>query len=313
MLEEFWKTVGEKVADRWASIAAPALVYWLALLAVWTYHHGGLHTLSNHTSWLDRQTPAIQTLAILTALLGIAATAVLVSSAATPLLRLLEGYWPAIADPLRHRLAARAAARAAADDLAWQTAHTAVQPPNTPTNRQLVVYTRLERRRRQHPSPGAPGFFLATRTGNILRAAERRPTDKYGLDTIICWPRLWPLLPDTHRTDLAAARTALDTAATITLWALLFAATGGLYTLLAIPAGLAVATITVTVVIPARAQAFGELIEVAFDTHRTQLYTHLRWPLPHTPAEEKPAGQALTAYLWRGSDNNTPNFTQPAP
>jgi hypothetical protein len=312
MLDEFWKTIGGKLADRWTSLATPALIFWLAGLTTWTYHHGGLHSLNRHTAWLDRQSPAVQTLTVLTILLAVAASAVLVNQAATPLLRLLEGYWPAFTDPLRHRLTARAAARAAAADTAWQTAYAAVQPPNIPTSRQLATYTRLEQRRRRRPSPATPGYYLPTRTGNILRAAERRPADKYGLDTIICWPRLWPALPDTHRTDLLAARTSLDTAATTTLWALLFSAFTP-YTPLAIPLGLAIATLTVTLVIPSRAQAFGDLIEAAYDTHRTTLYTQLRWPLPSTPADEKAAGQALTAYLWRGSDHTTPTFTQPNP
>ncbi|EIV92688.1 hypothetical protein [Frankia sp. QA3] len=310
MLDEFWKAIGSKLADRWAALTTPALVFWLAGLAAWTHHHGGLHTLAPHTAWLDRQTPAVQVLAILTGLLTVAASAVVVNQAAPSALRLLEGYWPAWADPLRHRLAARAATRAAADQQAWQTAYAAVQPPAVPTSRQLAVYTRLERRRRRHPSPATPGYFLPTPIGNILRAAERRPTDKYGLDTVICWPRLWPALPDTLRTDLLAARTALDTATTTALWALLFTAFAP-FTLLAIPTGLAVAALTVTWVIPARAQTFGELIETAYDQHRTTLYTQLRWPLPARPADEKAAGQQLTAYLWRGSDNAIPTFTPP--
>lgn len=150
------------------------------------------------------------------------------------------------------------------------------------TKSRLAFYTRLERRRRRRPSPATPGYFLPTRIGNILRAAERRPLDKYGLDT----------------------------AAATTLWALLFT-TFTPFTWLALPAGLAVAALTVTWVILARAHTFGELIEPAYDTHRTALSTQLRWPPPETPAEEKAAGQALTAYLWRGSDHTTPTFTPP--
>ncbi len=62
----------------------------------------------------------------------------------------------------------------------------------------------------------------ATPIGNILRAAERRPADKYGLDTITVWPHLWLLLPEDNRQELRAARTSLDTAVAAATWGLLF-------------------------------------------------------------------------------------------
>lgn len=61
-------------------------------LASWTYHRGGLHTLTSQSRWLDRQTTAVQVTAILTVLLTVAASTVLVDRMATPLLRLLDGY-----------------------------------------------------------------------------------------------------------------------------------------------------------------------------------------------------------------------------
>ncbi len=92
MLGAFWDAVGGKLADRWATVTAPALVFWLAGLAAWTRHRGGLHTLSEQTDWLDRQSPAVQTAAILTVLLAVLASGILVARGATPVLRLLEGY-----------------------------------------------------------------------------------------------------------------------------------------------------------------------------------------------------------------------------
>ena len=124
-----------------------------------------------------------------------AGSGIVVGELATPVLRLLEGYWPRWADPLRLRLSRRLAERAAAEAPAWQKAYERVQPPADPTAEDLAVYARLERRRRRRPS--SPGYFLPTPIGNILRAAERRPFDKYGLDAIVVWPRLWPALPET--------------------------------------------------------------------------------------------------------------------
>ena len=85
MLTTFWQTVGGKLADRWASVSVPALIFWLGGLATWTYHRGGLHTLAADTRWLDRQTTAIQVTLILTVLLTVAASAIVVDQLATPL------------------------------------------------------------------------------------------------------------------------------------------------------------------------------------------------------------------------------------
>lgn len=306
MLAAFWEAAGNKLADRWAAVSIPALIFWLGGLAAWIYHRGGLRTLAAQT-WLERQTSAIQVAVIVTALLGVAASGILIEQAATPVLRLLEGYWPSWIGPLRRRLTKWLAGQAAAEAAAWQRAHARVQAAN-PTAEDLAAYARLERRRRRRPATAA--YFLPTPIGNILRAAERRPVDKYGLDTIAVWPHLWLLLPEDTRTELRAARASLDSAVVTAIWGILFCAFTP-FTWLVIPIGLAVATIAVTVVTPARAQIFGELVEAAYDLHRTAVYQQLRWPLPVNPQQEHHAGTQLTIYLRRGSDSTTPTFTTP--
>ena len=77
---------------------------------------------------------------------------------------------------------------------------------------------------------------MPTSIGNILRAAERRPADKYGLDAIIVWPRLWLLLPEATRTELRAAYGSLDLATATVIWGVLFCAFAP-FTWLAVPAG----------------------------------------------------------------------------
>jgi hypothetical protein len=308
MLSAFWESVGGKLADRWAAISVQALVFWLGGVAAWTYHRGGLHTLTTQTRWLDRQTTATQVTVIVAVLLVVAASGLLVSRLATPALRLLEGYWPSWTDPLRRRLADWLAARTAGEAGAWQQAYRAVQPPATPTADEIATYTRLERRRRRRPA--ARAHFMPTPIGNILRAAERRPADKYGLDTVALWPRLWLLLPDVARQELLTARASVDSVLTAAIWGLLFCAFTP-FTILAIPIGVAIAILAITVVLPGRVQVFGDLIESAYDLYRGALYRQLRWPLPASPGQERFQGQQLTAYLWRGSDQPTPTFVPP--
>ncbi|WP_018504722.1 hypothetical protein [Parafrankia discariae] len=310
MLAAFWQAVGGKLAERAAAVSIPALIFWLGGLAAWTLGQGGPHALSRPARWLDQQTAPTQLAVILMVLLAVSASGVIVSQAATPVLRLLEGYWPGWTEPVRRRLVHRAVTRAADDSAAWQTAYARVHPPATPTSKEVADYTRLERRLRRRPSPATPGYFLPTSIGNILRAAERRPLNKYGLDTVVLWPRLWPALPDNTRADILAARTALDSATCAVIWGVLFCAFAP-FSVLAVPLGIAVTTVAIVLVIPARAQVFGDLLEAAYDQHRTLLYTQVRWPLPGNPREERENGQRLTAYLWRGSDDTIPVFTRP--
>lgn len=307
MLGAFWQAIGGKLADRWAAISGQSLVFWFAGLVLYLARPGGTGTLRSWTRWLDHQATATQLIVSVAGLLCAAASAIIVAALATPALRLAEGYWPSWAAHLQRRLAAWLAIRAAEEATAWQDAYASVHPPATVTRERLAQYARLERRRRRRPTASA--YFMPTPIGNILRAAERRPVDKYGLDTVALWPRLWLLLPDLTRQELMAARASLDNATTVMIWGLLFCAYAPL-TLLAIPAGLAVATAALTVVMPSRAQTFGDLVEAAYDLHRTALYQQLRWPLPETPAQERSQGQQLTAYLWRGSDQEVPAFTR---
>lgn len=172
----------------------------------------------------------------------------------------------------------------------------------------LAKYGRLERARERRPSQ--PCLYLPTKTGNILRAAETRPRDRYGLDAVAVWPRLWLVLPDSTKQEINGARTALDSAVAASIWGILFLVFTG-WTILALPIGLAVCAAAVLVWVPARAGVFCQLVVAAFDVHRTLLYQQLRWPLPVTPYDEQLRGKDVSSYLQKGSDDTTPTFTPP--
>ncbi|MEH1920870.1 hypothetical protein [Nostoc sp.] len=141
--------------------------------------------------------------------------------------------------------------------------------------------------------------LMPTRLGNILRAAEQRPLEKYGLDAIVCWSRLWLLLSDAVKKDLQEARADLNAAIRIWLWSLLFI----LWTIWAwwaAPVGIISAIFAYYYWAVDAARNYGELIEATFDLHRHLLYQSLRWNLPPDPNEERRVGRQLTEYLWRG-------------
>ena len=143
---------------------------------------------------------------------------------------------------------------------------------------------------------------MPTRLGDLMRAAERRPIDKYGLDTIICWPALYLVLPAEARTELGAARTSLDKAARTWLWGALFLVWTP-WSWWAVPIGAIVATLAYYVGILDAARQLGELSSTAFDLYRFRLYDALHLPRPVSPvAERREDGRRVTNLLWGGSD-----------
>lgn len=241
---------------------------------------------------------------ILAAILVVTISGLIVKSVRFNVLRLAEGYWPlgrfttwmtnrmvAKYDRLKDRRASLAPNKKAFDGLTIED-----RRRYSELDRQLQAFW---------PSRS----FLPTRLGNVMRAAENRPGERYGLDAIVLWPRLWLLIPDSSRSELATARGALDEASGFLLWAVLSL---GLiwWSWWALPIGIVVAFASYQAMIRT-AGTFGELLTATFDVHRELLYKSLRWPLPEDPSAEKESGLAITQYLWRGSSRTTPKFTAP--
>lgn len=168
-------------------------------------------------------------------------------------------------------------------------------------------YVRADLALRQFPS--LEEDLLSTRLGNILRAAERRPYDRYGLDAIICWPRLWLLLPDSARQELQAARAELNNGVRIWAWSILFLV-WTIWAWWAIPAAIVSAVLAYGWILDS-AIVYGDLIESVFDLYRSSLYQSLRFPLPTNPAAERAIGLQVTEYLFRGSHSASIQFTSP--
>jgi hypothetical protein len=306
---KFWESLGGKLADRWVTVSVPALIFWLGGVLAWALDHGGWAAFKRPNDWVGRQPGVVQAILLVVALLAVAASGVLVDRFTGRALALLEGYWPAPLGPLRRWLVARADTRMTADESAFARLAGLVHD-GTATPQQRGQYVRIDQRNRRRPP--ARARLMPTRIGNVLRAAETRPIDKYGLDAVALWPHLWLLLPETTRTELAAARRSLDSAVAAVLWGLLFVAFTP-WTWWAAPVAVVVTAAAIYLWVPPRAEVFADLIEAAFDLHRTALYTQLRWPLPANPAEERQSGRRMTTYLARGLTGTNPTFTTPSP
>lgn len=158
--------------------------------------------------------------------------------------------------------------------------------------------------------------LMPTRLGNVLRAAEDDARSRYGLDTVVIWPMLYPLLPDRLVAALEDARNQLDLGARFccslllaavvctallvrSAWA--FPVVGGLLLLAVLSYRGAVVA----------AAGYGELINAAVVLHRFDLLRSLHLPLPATPAEERTANRRLVRLIRNRMPDETTTYVHP--
>ncbi|WP_171172131.1 hypothetical protein [Streptomyces sp. I05A-00742] len=308
MVSKFWETAGGKLAERWTAASVSAVTFALGGTVAWAHAGGGYRALRRPAAWLAGQPAAAQAGVLLAALLVITACGSAVQRLTPTALRVCAGHWPAVSAPVRERLVRRQHRRYRSVQDRFQQLSPAVYG-GTATPEERAEHGRLTARLRRFPAPDA---LMPTRLGNVLRAAESRPTDKYGLDAVAVWPHLWLLLPDTTRKEIAHARLALETSAAACVWGVAFLGFTP-WSPWAVPAGLAVAVIARAGWLPARAETYADLVEAAFDLHRATLYRQLRWPLPTDPRDEYTQGRRVTTYLVRGLRGTDPVFTPVTP
>ena len=144
--------------------------------------------------------------------------------------------------------------------------------------------------------------LMPTTLGNVLRAAEEIAGSRYGLDTVVTWPRLYPLLSDKLRTILDDQRNQLDFAARFCVIFLIFTAISTVLLFkhgwwLSIPAiTLALAWLSYRAAVAA-GLAYGKGIKAAYDLHRFDLLKALHLPLPPNLEIEKQCNNKLSRFL----------------
>lgn len=310
MSAKFFESIGSKLADKWvATLLTPAFIFWAGGAAVGVQIIGW----ADISSWFIKQPEPLQVALLIAALSLITVSAFVVQRFDLVVLRFLEGYWHPWLNPFSQWFVSREIKRTQRIGDRWQMLMQ--QRERTSLNRrEHDEFIQLDWQYLHLPLPEQ---LMPTRLGNNLRAAEQRPLEKYGLDAVICWSRLWLLLPDSTKKELQSARADLNTAARVWLWSLLFIlwafigawwAEEGWWTsplnFIAVcwPAivGILSAVFAYYNWAISAAITYGELIEATFDLYRHLLYDFLRWHLPADPNEERRVGQQLTQYLLRG-------------
>ncbi len=189
MLNKFWETIGSNVAERWLEyIFGPAFLFWVGGLGLY-FWQTGWKTVLQEAQVLS---PSQQGSGIILALLILISSSVVMQALRFPILRLLEGYWPW---PLSYLAGVIVTLRKPYYQKKSTELHRlASRDPKQLSTRQHETLLQLDRWAHWHPVTA--NDLLPTSLGNILRSRERSPERKYGMDAIVCWPRLWPLLPE---------------------------------------------------------------------------------------------------------------------
>jgi hypothetical protein len=216
------------------------------------------------------------------------------------LVRLLEGYWGGgqVAGMLSRVLLARQSRRRDALVKRAKVKLRSDGSPDTPPANAVAAQEALTAR---FPSE----LLLPTALGNALRAFEERAGRPYGLDVIVIWPRLYPLLPDPVRGVVDDLRDQLDVSARISATAIVVAAVtatllwGDGWWLLVPVGALGVGRIAYSGAVSA-AVAYGQGVRVAVDLHRFDLLRSLHLSLPVDREAERDANRALCDFLRQG-------------
>ncbi|MEU8777323.1 hypothetical protein [Streptomyces sp. NPDC048606] len=305
MIDTIGETVVGHLVDRGMTALGPGLVFWTGGGLAWLSAHGGPGELKRLAA-LVQELPVLAVIVLVAMVfIGVYASTLLVRLLTRPVLRLLQGYGP-------KRLRAARTAKRTAQVEKWEEERQELARPvhdGRASAPQRARYAALDARLNR--DPGREELRMPTRVGNVLRTAETRPRDKYGLDVVALWPHLWLSLPEEDRLALAEARAALDRSVATVIWGLGFVAFG-YWNPWAIPIGLLLALATHRWWLPGRAVVYADLLEAGVDLHRHLLYRRLRWPVPTDPDDERRAGARLTTYLVRGLAGTDPTFTTEA-
>lgn len=314
MLTKFMEEIGGKLAERWlATFLTPASVFWLGGWGILVYGYGWANFWNGFKSYSN----PTKILLVIAGLAVITLSALVAQQFQLLVLRLLEGYWPNWKAILKAREFFLHRLNQKYNDTYSQWRPLKLKELDTVgsplTTAEFLTLRKLELQLKHIPPVSSER--MPTRLGNVLRAAELRSRDNYGLDAIICWPRLWLTLPAEAKVEIREARAALDNGVRVFIWGGLFFiwviwAAGWQMKVLVVLLSLAAITFAYYWLMLTAAKFYGELLESTFDVYRLNLYNTLRWPSPPSPSEETEFGKAITQYLWRGQATSQQVFTE---
>jgi len=260
----------------------PSLVFWVSLVVAIALGRGNLAALVQ--AWNDQE-GTHKALQIVGFLAGVAFFAMLLSSQLTAILRFYEGYWDFPLGRACSNLGKR-----------WHQQRLAL----IPDMEYSTIYL-------EYPLPTQLGAVMPTRLGNILKNAELYARDRYGIDPVLIWSRLYHLYPERFVQAIAASRGDLDFMLSVSSLGAAFALFSGvillwigadwLLFLLCFVGGLLVAMLAYRGAVGS-ALLYADHIKTAFDLYRNDFLKQLRLTLPANPEAERQLWSQVNQYLY---------------
>jgi hypothetical protein len=267
----------------------PSLLFWSGLL--------GVVALNNNPTALwatwDQQTGTNQIIQIVAALAWVTFFAYFVANQLTWLTQQFEGYWDWLPFHLGERLRQ------------WRQGYhskvlTALNVQNDNSADELIYY--------RYPLPDEIEHVLPTQLGNILKNAELYSYQRYQVDAVLMWPRLYAILPKEYANLLGDAKASLDSMLVISTLSGVFAVITGGYLLISgsvwwlflicFLGGLILGRLAYQSAVRA-AIPYAQLIKSAFDLYRGDLLEKMGYERPKSLDDEIKFWDNLCKLIYR--------------
>jgi hypothetical protein len=264
----------------------PSLVFWGGLATVYAADKGLVTLL---TQW-RAQDAGVQLTQIIIALAWVTFFAYLLSNQLVWLTKQFEGYWKWVPFLGKRLVAAR--------QKHYQRVLSSIDPK---ADYERIYYA--------FPFPDEPEEVMPTRLGNILKNSERYSLQRYEMDAVLLWPRLYAVLPESFTKILEGAKASLDFMLVISSLSISFALITGIYLLivqsvwwlflLCFLGGLLVAWAAYQSALET-AITYGQLIKSAFDLYKDELRKQLGYEKPKSLEQERAFWQNIYDLIYKG-------------
>jgi hypothetical protein len=287
---KFWESLSEGIASKWVErLFSPALAFWGAALAAYCIRFGP----ADVSDYVERLNNSGRIVLLLGVLVLVVSSAAVLESLEPAFLRLLEGYWPDMAEADRVKRTAAWRERYEQLNARWRQL---ARRFNHLSDVERYEYRKLDRDLALFPED--PGRIMPTRLGNVMVAAELHCQRRYGLAAALMWSRLWLILPDDVRKEVAAAQHAFNLRIRGCAWSLAI----GLLGFIA-PLFFAISLITTLWSYRqavAAGSAFGQVVSAAYDLHARDLVRGFGMEPAPGDVLDPSIGRALTLFVRRG-------------
>jgi hypothetical protein len=263
----------------------PSFIFWALLVVVWFAGQGNIPAATS----LWSSASGTHWIVVVGFFAGLVIFANILASQSTSITRLYEGYWDFPGGRKLRSLGTQ-----------WHRNKLGKLDPNK-AEEYLAIYL-------FYPLPTQQHEVMPTRLGNILKNSERYSYDRYELDAVVIWPRLYSLFPAEFGKAVVELRTGLDFMLVISLLSFVFGVLSGGYLLivgappklfaLCFGGGIVAGWITYQGAL-GNAILYAQQIKVGFDLYRNELLKQMRIALPKNQAEERETWAAVRQLLYQ--------------